>query len=86
MIRLDGTIVHLEGSCPVDEAEELLEMLQGNPVTALHLGACASLHTAVFQLVRASRLPVVATPADRFLSRLLPVAMEPDVPVPSAAI
>lgn len=73
MIRLDGTIVRLEGACPVEEAEELLELLQGKAVTAVHLGACTLLHTAVFQLLRASRLPIVAAPADPFLAGFLPV-------------
>ncbi|WP_035693593.1 hypothetical protein [Azospirillum halopraeferens] len=74
MIRLEGTIAHLEDVCPVEEAEELLEMLQGHAVTALHLGACTALHTAVFQLVRASCLPVMSAPADPILASLLPVA------------
>lgn len=85
MIRLDGTIARLEGNCPVEEAEELLEMLQTREVTALHLGACLSLHTGVFQLVRASGLPVVAAPADPFLAGLLPVPAGADAlagPVP----
>ncbi len=80
MIRLAGTIVHLEGACPVEEAEELLDLLQRTPATALHLGACTSLHTAVFQLVRASRLPVVAAPTDPFLAGLLPADAELHVP------
>ena len=72
MIRIDGTIVHLEGACPVEEAETLLEALQGGEMTGLHLGACQSLHTAVFQLVRACGLPVVAAPADPVIAKLLP--------------
>ena len=72
MIRIDGTILHLQGACAVEEAETLLEALQGGAVTGLHLGACQSLHTAVFQLVRACGLPVVAAPADPVLAALLP--------------
>lgn len=74
MIRIDGTIVHLEGACPVEEAETLLEALQSGGMTGLNLGACQSLHTAVFQLVRACGLPVLAAPADPVLAGLLPAS------------
>jgi hypothetical protein len=49
----DGAIV-LEGVCPVEDAEQLLQMLQTMPAAGLDWRPCGQLHTAVLQLVLAS--------------------------------
>jgi hypothetical protein len=49
-----GTIV-LEGSCPVEDAEPLLRMLQQTPDAALDWTGCRHLHTAVLQIILAAR-------------------------------
>jgi hypothetical protein len=51
----DGTLV-LEGVCPVEDAEVLLQLLQTNPVAVLDWTPCRQLHTAVLQVVLASGL------------------------------
>lgn len=48
-----GTIV-LEGTCAVEDAEPLLQMLQATPVTAVDWTACRQIHTAVLQVILAS--------------------------------
>ncbi len=54
----DGAIV-LDGVCPVEDAEPLLQMLQSMPAAQLDLRQCRQLHTAVLQLVLASgRAPI----------------------------
>ena len=48
--REDGVIV-LEGSCPVDDAEPLLQLLQASPAAACDWTRCDQLHTAVVQVL-----------------------------------
>lgn len=71
MIRLDGTTIHLDGVCPVEEAERLLELIQAGTAADLDLGGCRSVHTAVLQLLLASSLPIRVPPADSQLAALL---------------
>lgn len=85
MIRLDGATIHLEGACPVEEAERLLELLQTGTPTGFDLGGCRSVHTAVLQLLLASPLPIRMPPAESLLAALLAGRFgqpEPDGPEP----
>ena len=50
----NGTIV-LEGDCPVEDAETLLQMLQATPGVPLDWTQCSQLHTAVLQVILAAR-------------------------------
>lgn len=54
-IRRDhnGTII-LDGKCPVEDAEPLLEMLQASPATPVDWTRCQELHTAVVQVLLAA--------------------------------
>jgi hypothetical protein len=49
----DGRVV-LEGVCPVEDAEVLLQLLQTGPAVALDWTKCHQLHTAVLQVILAS--------------------------------
>lgn len=49
----NGTIV-LEGVCPVEDAEPLLQMLQTTPTAEVSWTQCPQLHTAVLQVIIAS--------------------------------
>jgi hypothetical protein len=51
--RGEGSIV-LEGICPVDDAEPLLQMLQATPAASIDWRPCRQLHTAVLQVILAS--------------------------------
>lgn len=71
MIRLEDAVIHLEGACPVEEAERLLELLQSGTPTGIDMGGCRSVHTAVLQLLLASPLPIHVAPAEPLLAALL---------------
>jgi hypothetical protein len=47
-----GTLV-LEGVCPVEDAEVLLQLLQTGPTVALDWTKCCQMHTAVLQVILA---------------------------------
>jgi hypothetical protein len=78
MIRVDGGVIRLVGYCPVEDAEPLLEALQGGGAPSLDLGGCSSVHTAVLQLLLASSARVLIPPPDALLARLLPGRRDPD--------
>jgi len=50
----DGTI-KLEGDCPVEDAEPLLQLLQATPTASFEWTRCNRLHTAVLQVILAAR-------------------------------
>ena len=57
--RGDNGVIVLEGVCPVEDAEPLLQMLQAMPAADIDWQGCHQLHTAVLQLVLASgRIPI----------------------------
>lgn len=56
----DGTIV-LEGRCPIEDAEPLWHLLQATPHALCDWTRCNHLHTAVVQIIWASR-PTLAGP------------------------
>ena len=69
----DGNII-LDGKCPVEDAEPLLELLQAAPSASLDWGRCSHIHTAVFQVVLAARPALVRDLRgclDRTVGRLL---------------
>jgi hypothetical protein len=68
-VRLDSGIIILEGDCPVDEAESLLELLLANPGASVDWSACGQLHTAVVQVLLAARPPMEGEPGTPFLRR-----------------
>ena len=68
-VRLAGGVIVLEGDCPVDEAESLLELLLANPGASVDWSACGQLHTAVVQVLLAVRPPMEGGPGNPFLRR-----------------
>jgi hypothetical protein len=69
-VRLDdaGTIV-LDGDCPVEEAEALLELLQATPMPAVDWTRCTRLHGAVAQVILATRPAMVGPCGDGWIHR-----------------
>jgi hypothetical protein len=55
-----GSIV-LEGSCAVEDAEPLLQLLEATPDGPCDWTRCSSIHTAVIQVILVAR-PVMAGP------------------------
>jgi hypothetical protein len=67
----DGTIV-LYGSCPVEDAEPLLQLLHASPEARLDWARCDHLHTAVLQVILAARPLLVGPCGDPWLQRWVP--------------
>jgi hypothetical protein len=69
-VRLNSDdVIVLEGRCPVDEAEILLQLLIGGPGSVVDWRACDGLHTALVQVLLRLR-PVLRGPcADDFLQQ-----------------
>jgi hypothetical protein len=59
----------LEGDCPVEDAEPLLQMLQGGPRPRLDWTTCSHLHTAVLQVVQATRPSLIGPCADPWVAQ-----------------
>lgn len=64
----DGNVV-LEGKCPVEDAEPLLELLQATPSAALDWRRCSHLHTAVLQVVLAARPALLGSCGDAWIGQ-----------------
>lgn len=73
-VSFDEGRARLTGHCGVEEAEPLLEWLQGQPQGVVEVADCAHLHTALFQVLWAWGPPLEGEPADAFLrKRILPL-------------
>lgn len=68
-IEYGKTVAKLQGTCGVEEADELLQWLQANPRGKVNLKACEHLHAAVLQVLMALRPALSAEPDDPFLAR-----------------
>lgn len=83
-IELRKTVARLEGSCGVEEADELLQWLQANPGGKVNLKSCEHLHAAVLQVLMALQPPLSAEPEDTFLARWVVPAIRGREPAPGA--
>ncbi len=52
--RADDGTIYLEGACPVEDAEPLLQMLLATPGAPVDWTQCTKPHTAVVQVVLAA--------------------------------
>ncbi|EWY38675.1 hypothetical protein N825_12750 [Skermanella stibiiresistens SB22] len=66
--RLDGVVI-LEGDCPVDEAEPLLDALLAMPGAAVDWSGCVQLHTSLVQVLLAVRPVTRGVPEGDFLKK-----------------
>jgi hypothetical protein len=64
----DGVIV-LDGECPVEDAETLLQLLQAQPGGPVDGSACTRMHTAVLQVLMAAAAPMRGECGDTFVAR-----------------
>ena len=62
-IASDGTI-QLEGECPSEDAETLLQHLSAHPGAVVDWRACEAAHTAVIQVLLAARPKLAGPPRD----------------------
>jgi len=66
----NGTLV-LEGVCPVEDAEPLLQMLQNMPTAGIDWTQCRQLHTAVLQVILASGTAPIGPCGDAWVAEWL---------------
>jgi hypothetical protein len=69
--RNDNGVVVIEGACPVEDAEALLELLQATPTAVVDWTQCRQLHTAVVQVVLASGLVPVGPCGNAWVAQWL---------------
>jgi hypothetical protein len=69
--RSDSGAIVLDGVCPVEDAEPLLQMLQTMPGAEVDLRQCRQLHTAVLQLLLASGRVVIGPCGDPWVAQWL---------------
>jgi hypothetical protein len=69
----DGTIL-LEGGCPVEDAESLLQLLQATPGAPVDWTRSNHLHTAVLQVILAARPTLVGRCGDPWVAEWVNVA------------
>ena len=67
----DNGMLLLEGVCPVEDAEALLQQLQAKPTARVDRTHCSHLHTAVLQVVLASGRIPIGPCEDPFVSQWL---------------
>jgi hypothetical protein len=72
-VRLVNDVIHLEGTCQVEEAEALLVLVQAGAQRSVDLTECRQLHGAVLQVLLAFRPPIRGQCKDPFIrDRILP--------------
>lgn len=65
--RAANGAVELEGFCPVEDAEALLQVLLASPGVSVDWSACEWAHTAVIQVLLAARIVPSGAPKGAFL-------------------
>ena len=66
----DGAIL-LEGECPIDDADRLLELRTVHPESIVDWRACTHAHSAVIQLLLIGRPAVLGPPSADFLRQMI---------------
>lgn len=83
-IRRADDVVMLEETCPVEDAEILMQEVQAG-AALIDWSGCSHLHTACLQVILVSRLPVRGEPANPALARwvgpILSAAGTPQRPI-----
>jgi hypothetical protein len=75
----DAGIIALEGHCPSEEAETLLQRLLAVPAAVVDLQCCKSLHAAVIQVLLAAEPALQLPAADTSMGSWLRVVLLPVV-------
>lgn len=65
----DGGTIILEGGCPAEDAEPLLQLLQATSEARLDWAECGHLHTAVLQVILAARPLLIGPCGDPWVER-----------------
>jgi hypothetical protein len=84
-IRLTDQTIFLEGVCAVEDAELMIQHLQGG-AAQFDWANCSHLHAACLQVLLAAGVPVQGTPDNPELARwLVPVMLRLDNSAPPSA-
>jgi len=75
-IRMAGSdIIELEGSCSLEDAEVLFQHLLEHEAAVVDWRRCKEAHTAVIQVLLASKRPLHGPPAGAFLEKYIEAAL-----------
>jgi hypothetical protein len=74
-ISVDGSTIHLQGHCPVEEAEALLQALQDDPRRSVDLTQVIAMHMAIAQILVAIRPRLVMDGKNGFVRDVLVPAL-----------
>ena len=77
-VRHVSGVIHLEGDCGVEEAEELLQAVTDAPGAAIDWRGCERLHTAVLQLILATNNSVQGPCGDPWVERWVAWMVQPE--------
>jgi hypothetical protein len=72
--RSDSGTILLEGTCPLEDSEPLLEFLQADATASLDWSGCRQAHTAVLQLALASGRPIAGPCGDPLVRQWIEVS------------
>lgn len=64
-----GGAIRLEGDCTLEDSEILVQMLSLSHPAVVDWRDCTGIHTAVLQILIASKVKLVGPPASAFLQR-----------------
>lgn len=74
-VRLENGVIHLEGACPVEDAELLVSALDINPTAVVDLSGGRHLHGAVVQVLLVYGPNLRGSSDEPFLKRHLTPAL-----------
>jgi hypothetical protein len=66
-LKLEDEIIYLEGFCHVEDAEELLALVQTNASHPVDLTHCSHLHAALVQILLTFRPTIIGICGDPFI-------------------
>jgi hypothetical protein len=73
--RIDDQTIALEGLCPAEDAEPLLQLLLAHPAAALDWRCCEGAHTAIVQVLIEANPALIGPPKDGFLANFVAPAL-----------
>jgi hypothetical protein len=75
-VRLVGdTTIELDGVCPIEDADVLLQHLLAAPFAAIDWRSCDGAHTSVVQLMLVSKAELIGPPRSKFLRNVIESAL-----------
>jgi hypothetical protein len=81
-VRCEDALVFLEGRCPPEDAEGLLDLLRADPSRVVDLDGCEDMHTAVLQALLAVAPGLARPPRDPLLAVCLGLEAGPGPDLP----